>query len=175
MKVLKRKKEEKKKRAETVNIKNEAEKITKKSGVYKTSEFQAYVIWKSLPAMLRGTNKETLDKFGISDDLSISLLEIKNQTEFAKRFRIKRATCSEWNNIIVDDNLIRDSILKWAKMITPNIVMALSKTATRTGKAPEVIAWFKIIEDWKEKNSIELNAGEDLKRAMKKLDEMVPT
>lgn len=174
MKVLKKKKEEKEKRQITAEIEEKAKKIAKSNSIRKCPEFQSYVIWKSLPAMLRGAPKDMLNKFGISDDLSISLLEIKSQTEFAKRFKIKIGTCGEWNNIIIDENLIRDNIIRWAKMITPNIIMALSKTAVKTGKAPEVIAWFKIIEDWKEKNSIELNAGEDLKRAMKKLDEIVP-
>lgn len=140
-----------KKRNKTVKDKDKIEEIVKESGVYKKPEFRAYVIWKSLPAMLRGMKVENLNKLGINDDLSISMLEIKTQTEFAKKFKIKRATCSEWNNILVDDNLIHDNILRWAKMITPNVIMALGRTAVRTGKAQEVMAWEKLIEDYTDK------------------------
>ena len=124
--------------------------------------------------MLKGANRDTLEKFGIDDDLSISLLEIKTQTEFAKRFGIKRATCSEWNKILVDDNLIYDGIKKWAKMITPNVIMALGKTAVRTGKAPEVMAWGKMVENWSEKSQVELGASEELTEALKKVNSIIP-
>ena len=143
------------KRTKTVKKRDKKDKINKvveESGVYKKPEFQAYIIWKSLPAMLRGMDVTKLNEVGISDDLSISMLEIKTQTEFAKKFKIKRQTCSEWNNILVDDNLIHDNILRWAKMITPNVIMALGRTAVRTGKAQEVMAWEKLIEDYTDKS-----------------------
>lgn len=156
------------KRHKTVQINGK----DKEKGVYKAAEFQAYIIWKSLPAMLRGENKTTLNKFGIEDELSIEMLAIENQVEFAKKFKIKPGTCSEWNKILVDDNLIYESIRRWAKMITPNVIMALGKTAMRTGKAPEVMAWGKIIEDFKDK--AEVDASEDLKEIMKKMDKLLP-
>ena len=36
-------------------------------------------------------------------------------------------------------------------MITPNVIMALGRTAVRTGKAQEVMAWEKLIEDYTDK------------------------
>ncbi len=160
------------KRSKTVKIRDRAKEIVKKKGIYKSAEFQAYIIWKSLPAILRGQGISTMNKFGIDDDLSISMLEIKTQTEFAKRFGIKRTTCSEWNKILIDENLINGNINKWAKMITPNVIMALAKTAMKTGKAPEVMAWIKIIENFKDKSETE--ASEDLKEIMKKMEKLLP-
>jgi len=170
MKILK--KSVKAKRQKTAKIKDRAKEITKEKGVYKSAEFQTYIVWKSLPAILKGANRATLEKFGIDDELSISMLEIKTQTEFAKRFKIKIGTCSEWNKILVDDNLIYGSIKRWAKMITPNVIMALGKIAMKTGKAPEVMAWMKIIEDFKDKSEAE--ASGDLKEIMKKMDKLLP-
>ena len=140
------------KRNKTVKDKDKIDKIVEESGVYKKPEFQSYIIWKSLPAMLRGLSVENLNKLGINDELSISMLEIKTQTAFAKKFKVKVATCSEWNNILIDDNLIHDSILRWAKMITPNVIMALGKKAVKTGNAQEVMAWEKLIEDYTDKS-----------------------
>lgn len=170
MKVLK--KTTKTKRQKTAKIEDRKKEIDKEKGVYKTAEFQTYIIWKSLPAMLKGANRATLEKFGIDDELSISMLEIKTQTEFAKRFKIKIGTCTEWNKILIDENLIYGSIKRWAKMITPNVIMALGKIAMKTGKAPEVMAWLKIIEGFNDKSEAE--ASEDLKEIMKKMEKLLP-
>ena len=172
MKVLK--KTVKAKRTKTVINKDEAKEIVEESGVYKTAEFLAYVVWKSLPAMLRGENIATLSKFGIDDELSVKMLEIKNQTEFAKKFGIKRATCSEWNKILFDKNLINENFLRWAKMITPNVIMALAKTAIKTGKAPEVMAWMKLVEGWEEKSKMEIDASPELVKILAKMDKLLP-
>ena len=123
---------------------------------------------------MRGQNKETLNKFGIDDELSISLLEIKTQTEFAKRFKIKIGTCTEWNKILIDENLIYGSIKKWAKMITPNVIMALGKTAMKTGKAPEVMAWLKLIEGWEEKSKMGLDTSPELIEILARVNKLLP-
>jgi len=170
----KAKKSVKAKQEKTGKIKDKVEEIVKQSGVYKTAEFQAYVIWRSLPAMLRGGSAKTLKKFGIDDDLSMSMLEIETQTEFAKRFKIKIDTCTEWNRIISDKNLINESIHRWAKMITPNVIMALGKTAMRTGKAPEVIAWQKLVEGWEEKSKMGIDASPELLKILDKMDKLLP-
>lgn len=131
--------------------KDNIDEIVEGSGVYKKPEFQAYIVWKSLPAMLRGMDVERLNKLGINDELSLEMLSIKTQTQFAERFKVKIDTCSAWNRILVDDNLIHDNILRWAKQITPNVIMALGRTAVRTGNAQEVMAWEKLIEDYTDK------------------------
>ncbi len=172
MKVFK--KSIKAKRQKTAKIKDKAKEIAKEKGVYKSAEFQAYIIWKSLPAMLRGGNKAILEKFGIDDELSISILEIKTQTEFAKRFKIKIGTCTEWNKILIDENLMYGSIKKWAKMIMPNVIMALGKTAMKTGKASEVIAWVKLVEGWEEKSKMGLDTNPELIKILAKMDEILP-
>ena len=70
----------------------------------------------------------------------------------AEKFGLKMDTTTDWNRILVDENLIHDNILKWAKQITPNVIMALGRTAVKTGKAQEVMAWEKIIEDYTDKS-----------------------
>ena len=74
---------------------------TKKSEVYKTQDFESYVIWKSLPSFLKGQPKQVLEKYGINEDLLMELLEIKSQKEFAQRFTIKDpGTLTDWNKRI---------------------------------------------------------------------------
>lgn len=172
MKVLK--KTIKPKRQKTAKIEDKAKEITKEKGVYKSAEFQAYIIWKSLPAILRSQGMSTMNKFGIDDELSMSLLEIKTQTEFAKRFKIKIGTCTEWNKILIDENLIYGSIKRWAKMITPNVIMALGKTAMKTGKAPEVMAWLKLVEEWEEKSKMGLDTSPELREILERVRKLLP-
>ena len=119
----------------------------RKVGVYRKQEFDSYMIWKSLPSILKGQPKIVLEKMGIQEDVTLELLEIKTQTEFAKRFGIKDlGTLTDWNKKIEKDGLIT-SIHSWARGLTPNVVMALYKNVTKNGKAQEVRAWFELIEN----------------------------
>ena len=119
---------------------------SKRSGVYKKQDFDSYVLWKSLPSVLRGQPRQMLEKFGIDDDITIGLLEIKTQAEFAKRFDIKDpATLTDWNKRIEKDGLV-PSIYDWARKLTPNVLLSLYKAITKNGKAQEVKAWYQIVE-----------------------------
>jgi len=96
-------------------------------GVYRKQDFNSYVLWKSLPSFLKGQPKVMLEKFGITDELAVELLQIKTQGEFATKFGIKDpGTLTDWNK---------------------RMVLALYKNASKHGKAQEVRAWFEIIEN----------------------------
>jgi hypothetical protein len=123
------------------------EEVQRKSGVYKKQDFNSYVLWKSLPSYLKGQPKAVLEKFGISDDTALELLQIKNQSEFASKFDIKDlGTLTDWNKRIEKEGLVT-SINSWARNLTPNVVLALYKNVSKNGKAQEVRAWFEIIEN----------------------------
>ena len=115
--------------------------------VYKKQEFEAYVLWRSMPSILRGQPRHVIEKMGIDDEIAMSLLEIKNQTEFAKRFGIKDlGTLSDWNKKIEERGGLLQNINSWAKKLTPNVISSLYREATKTGKASEVKAWMEIVE-----------------------------
>ena len=119
----------------------------RKGGVYRKQDFNSYVLWKSLPSFLKGQPKAVLEKFGIIDEATLSLLEIKNQTDFASVFGIKDlGTLTDWNKRIEKEGL-STSINSWARNLTPNVVLALYKNVSKNGKAQEVRAWFEIIEN----------------------------
>lgn len=120
---------------------------SKYATIYKKQEFESYVLWRSMPSILRGQPRHVVEKLGVDDELAMSLLEIKNQTEFAKKFGIKDlGTLSEWNKRIEKSGGLMKSIHIWAKRLTPNVVSALYREATKTGRAAEVKAWMEIIE-----------------------------
>ncbi len=77
-----------------------------KNHVYKEKEFNIYVMWKFLPAHVRGMRKNELINLGVSDPLILKIIKIKNQTEFAKYFHIKDlGTLTDWNNKIKKENV----------------------------------------------------------------------
>lgn len=128
-------------------MENEEDEKSETLNVYKRQEFESYVLWRSMPSILRGQPRHVVEKLGIDDELAMSLLEIKNQTEFANKFGIKDlGTLSEWNKRIEKSGGLMKSIHCWAKRLTPNVVSALYREVTKTGRAAEVKAWMEIIE-----------------------------
>ena len=126
---------------------NDGNENARAPSVYKKREFESYVLWRSMPPILRGQPRHVMEKLGIDDELAMSLLDIKNQTEFAERFGIKDlGTLSEWNRKIDASGGLLKSIHIWAKRLTPNVVSALYREATKTGRAAEVRAWMEIVE-----------------------------
>ncbi len=115
--------------------------------VYKKQEFNAYILWRSLPSFLKGQPRTTLEKLGITDDITMSLLQIRTQTEFAKTYNIKDlGTLTDWNKKISCEGLVLNEVYRWARTMTPNVVFALYKNASKHGRAQEVRAWFELIE-----------------------------
>jgi hypothetical protein len=113
---------------------------------YRKQDFDTYVAWKSLPSFLRGQPEAVLRKMGVEDDITIELLSIKTQKDFAERFHVKdQGTLTDWNKRIEAQGLLEHTY-SWARKLTPNVVLALYKTATKEGKAKEVKAWFELIE-----------------------------
>ncbi|MFA5954231.1 MAG: hypothetical protein WC817_01690 [Patescibacteria group bacterium] len=120
---------------------------SKTISVYKKQEFEAYVLWRSMPSILRGQPRHVIEKLGIDDEIAMSLLDIKNQTEFAKRYGIKDlGTLTDWNKRIDEMGGLMRYINAWAKRLTPNVISALYREATKSGRAAEVKAWMEIIE-----------------------------
>jgi hypothetical protein len=118
------------------------------TGVYRKQDFAAYVTWKSLPTFLRGQPEAVLRKMGIDDELAIELLQLKTQKDFAAKYDVKDlGTLTDWNKRIENDGLLEHTNT-WARKLTPNVVLALYKNATKNGKAKEVKTWFELIENY---------------------------
>ncbi len=128
-------------------MKNEMPKNAERKGVYRTQDFETYVLWKSLPAFLRGQPRQALEKLGLDEDIVLGLLEIRTQTEFAKQYDIKDlTTLTDWNKRIQEEGLI-PKMHEWARKLTPNVIWALYRTATKHGRSADVKTWFEIVEN----------------------------
>lgn len=132
--------------------KKHTRKYPKRAKPYREREYDMYVLWKSLPTLLKGQKLETFGKLGISDELLVELLSIKSQTEFAKHFGIPEpTTLSDWNkrpDLVKQVEAARKS---WSKKLTSNVMMGLYRKAVQEGDASRVKLWMQIVEGWVEK------------------------
>ena len=113
---------------------------------YKKQTYETYALWKSLPSFLKGQPKVALEKFGVEEESLFELLSIKTQLEFSRKYKIDIGTLTDWNKRLEKDGLVTD-INSWARKLTPNVIFALYKNISKSGRAHEVKAWFEIIEN----------------------------
>lgn len=133
-------------------------------------EFKLYVLWKSLPPLLRNElekKPELWKQTGFGDNPIIhELLKMKSQGEFAKAFDVRQETLSEWNKTIESRDLLAD-YRKWAKHLTHNLLMAMYNKGIKYGDPYRVELWLKTIHGWKETAVLEHEAGNSLAEIMK--------
>jgi len=128
--------------------------------VNREQDFQAYILWKSLPDILYGKDTKTLEALGITDEATKELLKLKTQTQFAERFGIAEvATLTDWNKKIKDNNLLINPKELFKDKIK-NVLTALYRNALIEGDAPRVKLLFQYVEDWKEKSEQEIKSPE---------------
>jgi len=133
--------------------------------VYREQDFEMYVLWKSLPSIFRGKNRDELEKAGITDEAMIDLLSIKNQTQFAKRFEIPDVTTlTDWNKKIEEHDLLKEKRKFWLKKLTGNVMGAFYRHTMKEGDAARVKLWNQLSEEWKEKqdHTVHIDKIEDL-------------
>ncbi len=142
-----------------------------------TKAFDTYVRWKAIPPMLLNFTKgkkilsdeETCIAFGFDDPDTKELIAIKTQKQFAELFDLNENTLTEWNKKMDTRDMLADS-RKWAKKLTKNVVLMLYKGAIGSSgmsfKYQEM--FFKVINHWNEKQSIELDVGPSLFEILKK-------
>ena len=125
---------------------SEGSRNPRRYSVYKTQEFEAYALWKSLPSFLRGQPRQVLEKSGIDEEIMLGLLELKTQGDFARKFDIKDlGTLTDWNKKLEKEGLL-SHIHAWARKLTPNVIFALYRNASKNGKAADVKAWMETVE-----------------------------
>lgn len=112
--------------------------------MHKPQAFETYVVWRSLPSLLRGKDEVELAQFGISDQLTIELLGIKSQADFRRLYGLSTATLADWNKRIdADDNLSLTPIVSWMRSLTPNVLTAVYQKAVKYGDAQRAKVWLE--------------------------------
>jgi len=112
----------------------------KKKGPYKKAEYDEYIRFTALPRVLR--DKE----FGFHSD-----------DAFIKHHKLSSYTLYEWRKDVDFWRQVNLLLNRWAKDKTPDVIWSLYRTAVQKGGAAEVMAWMKIVEDWREKTEVNMH------------------
>jgi hypothetical protein len=132
--------------------------------IIKEDEFRMYLMWKSLPPLMRfppkdrngnqTTSEDFCDELGVDNPMVRDLVNIKRQKDFAERFKVDEDTLTAWNKKIRENNLL-DDIRTWANEMTRNIVLSLYSHTVRKGNPLNFKLWFQIVSQWEEKLKVE--------------------
>lgn len=136
-------------------------------------EFNDYLIWKTLPATIRGLSREYLiEKIGIEDENVIRIASIRTQKDFGKQYKppIAEATLVDWNKLIDEEQLINTTRVKFANKMVSNVLMALYTKAMKTGNAQEVGMFMEYAGAYTPKADVTINSKDQQKE--ESLDEI---
>ena len=98
---------------------------------YKSKLFDVYVKWKSIPAICRGFQLDSLEKIGIDEIASSELLSIKTQAEFATKYDVDTGTLSDWNKRIHAESLVEPFRLRSLEKILGNALISFGFTVAK--------------------------------------------
>lgn len=151
---------------------------TKAEEVRLVQIYETYCLWRSLPMAFIYEKKsdgsellpeEIQEKHGIEDETIISLIGIRNQTQFCERFNVAKNTLSNWNKHVKTRDVLMD-IRRWATAFTKNVTKSLYDNAMSKGGTSfkDRENFFKVVNNWNEKLAVEHNVGESLLDILKK-------
>lgn len=130
----------------------------------KPEVFEAYVMWKSLPSVLRypphdkkgnpQTPKEFAEKIGIDDDTALEMINLRTKEDFAARYGVHVSTLTRWNRRIAKRDVLGD-IRAWAQPLNRNVALSLYEKAMKGGLPEHYALWFKLVSGWSEKIRID--------------------
>jgi hypothetical protein len=115
---------------------------------YKKEVFKTYLVWRSVQGFIgQSVAQEVVEKMG--EDMSGvgEIFTIRNQTEFAKKYKVENSTLTNWNKLIDEKDLLKD-VLKPMRRLTKNVIWALYKNVIETGDADRARLWFQFVEGW---------------------------
>ena len=115
---------------------------TEIAGVYKEEEFQKFVLWLSLPRLLKGKSDEYLGQLGIEDEEQIELLQITNLTQFAEKYNLEPSTLSGWKKKARELGLLEVS-KDFYRGLTKNVYHAFYFETLKNGDAARVRLWLE--------------------------------
>ena len=134
-----------KKQPETIrNTEKSIEKAEEKGMLdgKKPKEFRLFFIWRTLPAVFFGKSDKELKKLGIVDPIVVDLLKIRTQKEFAKQFKVREATLTEWKDKIKENGLEEDTFT-FFKSLTKNVYAAFYNATIDNADAARVRLWLE--------------------------------
>jgi len=116
---------------------------------------EVFKMWCVLPDQFKGAPERITQLLGITDSITLELLNIATMQQFAEEFGVMPPTLSRWRKDIETSNEYMTDVKRVFKPLTRNLIAALYRKAMEEGDAQRFTAWMKIVEDWREQLGIE--------------------
>jgi hypothetical protein len=144
----------------TTSIAKKTAKAIKKHGggaLAKIKEKEAYLIWRSIPALLSLLPESDQRKMGydVDDPLFKQLIGIKTKAEFCVALKVSTRMPSEWEKdpeflSTVRQLSLNNHVLRFQK----DIDFSFTQKVLKNGDAQRVKLWKQLYEGWTEKTEV---------------------
>ncbi|MHB8744756.1 MAG: hypothetical protein ACYC9L_16810 [Sulfuricaulis sp.] len=111
---------------------------------HRAAEYEAYKIWRIIPAQLRGAPETYIAAAGMDAVYQKELLSIRTQTEFSKKYKVSKQTLTAWNKKLDEDPDTR-RFRNRVKNLLPTAFMAFYAKLLKEGNAERFVAFLKFI------------------------------
>ena len=118
---------------------------------------EAFRMWLILPDQFKGLPERMTELLGINDEDSLELLKIKTMQAFAQEFGVIPQTLSRWRKEIESNDDFLKGVKGEMRKLTKNVMAALYRKVLEEGDGTRVMAWMKIVEDWREQLGVEMS------------------
>ena len=135
--------------------------------------FGAYALFKSLPPLLlrppvdrktgtRPTPREFGLSIGIEDEITLDLMDLQTQKNFAARYEIAEQTLVRWNKQVEGRTTLND-LQDWARPLLANVLMRLYVQIMQGKAQPgHYKLWFQVVGGWSEKQVVPKRAAQKI-------------
>jgi len=127
---------------------------TRKLFVVKEAEKEAYILWRSIPAMLRILDPKEAKKMGydVDNPVFMRLLKIQTKGEFCSEFGISVNTPANWEaeegfQNKVDALSFSGNVMRFKK----DVDFSFTQKVLKHGDAHRMKLWKQLYEGWSEK------------------------
>ena len=158
---------------QTIEIPKKSEK--RKGGPYKKAIYDTYILWLTMPAVLRhrdmDSNKLLGFGFDIEDEIFKKLITIGTRTQFSNEFHVNKDTLTAWEQSEECKNLLektrQEMVLKYEKDVDFHFTQQTIKEAD----AARVKLWKQLYRGWREKQDYNIQS-DDIKLLTKEISKI---
>lgn len=143
----------KKKQKKIIDKKRENTDIAKRpKASSKEKEFKTFMIWLTLPSVFLGKPDNVIEQLGINDEEAKALMQIKNMSQFAEKYKVRNTTLTEWRKKITNEEMI-DNSKDFFKRLSKNIYASFYRATLKHGDAQRVRLWEEMFNEKKPEGS----------------------
>lgn len=158
---------------EVTEVKKSDKKETDKAKIERVKS--AFVVWKSIPAMLKILPREDQKRMGydVDDPMFQKLIALRTKAEFCDAFEVGINQPARWEadpetKALIDKMSVEDHVLKFRK----DVDFSFTQKVLRHGDAHRMKLWKQLYEGWTEKTETKnTNVNFDMVEIVKAIEE----